>query len=309
MTEKDSADRPADPPHRDLPARAGDDRPVSPSELERVMRRAANLQFRAGEEGDDLPAGEVVRIGEEVGLDARYVRQALAELHAEALIPSRPEESAVAVRLFGPSSVRASRVVPGTRGEVEMALTEHFRDGELLKQVRARPGSSLWEPAGGVVATMKRSLDVSGRGYELAKARNIEVGVHELEPGWSLITLTADLGNRRTEQALGWFLGLGAAAVPAAIFLVAAGGPGLPILLGAALTGGAAFGTATFATNAMMRRQRARMELALHGVLDRLEGGEALQIRDDDPPPRSKGPDWWDNLRSRLLDELTTGRD
>lgn len=282
--EASTAERDADrtAPSRGLPAR------VTPAQLERVIRRASDLQFRGSSEvGSDLPADEVLRIGSEVGLDARYVRQALAEVQAEALVPRAPDDEGLARRVVGPGLVQVSRVVPGDAAGVDAKLADHLSDRELLKPVRSRPGRSLWEPAGGLVSTMRRAMDVSGHGYRLAKAKSLQVAVEELEPGWSLVTLTADLRNERTEALAGFFSAFGAVGVAAGIFLVAVGGPELPFILGSTLAGGTAVGGATWASRTYLRRQRERMELALQGLLDRLESGEDLG---------RTGPSWHERL-------------
>jgi len=281
MTQEDRRDAPPEGDEtgassEDLPTRwTGTGEALTSEEVERVIRRASDLQFRAGSnESDQLSEGEVIRIGEEVGLDSRYMRQALAEVRADSLVPVLPEESAVAARLFGPGLVRASRVVPGEPAEVENRISGYLRSEELLKQIRSQPGRSLWEAAGGAVNTMRRAMDVRGREFALAKARSVAVDVEPLETGWSLVSITADIRNMRTETAGGWFFGLSLAAIPAAILLSVTGGPELPLLLGMGLSGGTALGTATWASGKHFRRQRGRMELAIQGFLDRLERGE-----------------------------------
>lgn len=253
-------------------------RSVSSTDLERVIRRASDLQFRAGTgEGESaLDEAEVVRIGEEVGLEPRYVRQALAEIHADSLLPAVPGESRLPARLWGPGLVRTSRVVPGDRADVEAKLEAHLEERELLKRVRHQPGRSLWEPAGGLLSTMKRAMDVGGHGYELAKAKSVDLVVQVLEPGWSLVTLTADLRKARAEAATGWHIaGLGVA-ISAAVALAISGAPEVAVLLGSGLTGGVGLGAATWATSAQHRKRRDRMRLVLDGLLDRLELGEPL---------------------------------
>lgn len=255
---------------------------ISPAQLERVIRRAADLQMGSGEgEGTgELDEAEVVRIGEEVGLDPRHVRQALAEVRADSLVPGLPEDSELATRVWGPGLVRESRVVPGSRGEVEAKLDRHFREVELLKRVRSQPGRSLWEAAGGLVSTMQRAMDVGGRGYELAKARSLEVSVELLEEGRCLVTLTADLRNARGQAAAASYTIGSLVGAAGAIFLVATGGPELPLLLGSAAAGAPALGGATWATHAWVKKRCGRVRLVLQGILDRLEQGVPLE------PPR-----------------------
>lgn len=262
----------------DVPVvRSGSGRAVSSAELEQVIRRASNLQFRARDySGHGLEEGDVVQIGEEVGLEPRYVRQALAELHADSLIPILPRGARVTDRFWGHGWVRATRVVPGSRSEVEGRLERYFEQHELLKRVRSQPGRSLWEAAGGLVSSMKRAMDVGGHGYRLAKARGVDVMVEPLESGWSLVAITVDLRNERTAAAAGWHLGMGGLAVAAATLLVGPVGPEIPLLLGSGLAGSAGLGAATWGTSAHFHRRRARVQLDLEGLLDRLETEEPL---------------------------------
>lgn len=250
---------------------------ITREQLERIIRRASDLQFRSSTNvGGALQPNDVVQIGAEVGLDERHVRQALAEVEAASLLPSPPDDDGFARKLIGSAVVRASRVVPGDQAHVEHNLEGYLKDQELLKQVRSKPGRSLWEPAAGLVSSMRRAMDVSGRGYMLAKARSFQVSIQPLESGWSLVTLTADVSNMRRERAGGWYGGLGSGGVVGGVGLVVATGGGILPILGAAALVTSAMGVATFASRADMKKQSERVELALQGLLDRLERGESL---------------------------------
>ncbi len=250
---------------------------VTQEQLERVIRRASDLQFRGSTSvGGELGAGEVVQIGAEVGIEERYVRQALAEVQAESLVPDAPPDQGLARRISGPAIVSASRVVPGSPPEVEANLEAYLREEELLRQVRSRAGGSLWEPATGLVSQMRRAMDVGGRRYILAKARSLRITVEALESGWSLATMTADIGNMRAERLGGWFAGLGLGGVGGGLGLVIATGGGILPLAGGIVILSGCMGVATAAVRADMRKVRRRMELALEGLLDRLERGQNL---------------------------------
>ena len=263
--------------------------PVPSSELERIIRRATELQqgTAGAGGGEDEPLGEdeIVRIGREVGLEPRHVRQALAEVRAESLLPDPPRDTGLPQRLWGDAFARASRAVPGDPGEVRERVERHFRERESLQPIRSRPGRSLWEPAGGLVSKMQRALDVGGRGYELAEARRVELTVAGLESGWSLVTVTADLRNVRTEHATGWTAGAAALGLPAVFVATAA--IGLPVELAAPLVAGGAGGASALGARRTTAKRRRRVELVLVGLLDRLETGEPLE------PDRS---DWRDRL-------------
>jgi len=261
-----------------VPARRARSEAITREQLERVIRRASDLQFRSSTNvSSDLDPAEVVRIGEEVGLDARHVQQAMAEIQAEALVPTAPEDGGFMAKWAGPAVVRVSRVVPGDQARIEANLEHYLREKELLRPVRTKPGRSLWEPARGLVSSMRRSLDVGGHGYTIARARRLQVAVEALESGWSLVTLTADMGNVRNETAGGWLFGLSLGSLSAATTLVVAtGGVVLAVVGGAAIVGGAV-ATARGAARTHIRKERERMELTLLGLLDRLERGETLE--------------------------------
>lgn len=275
-------------PHDDARGfEAGAGSPPLPAErLQDVIRRAAEIQMGEGEgTRDELSTEEILRIGTEVGLEPHHVRRALAEVRAESLLPDPPEDRGPARSFWGAGVARASRAVPGDRAEVQGRVEEHFRSRESLQSVRRRLGRSLWEPAGSLVSKMQRALDVGGRGYELAEARRVELAVAGLEDGWSLVTLIADLRNVRTEHGVGWLAGSAGGAVGATIVAVAA--VGVPLVAALPAVAAGAVGASALGGRWTLQRKRERMELVLHGLLDRLEQGEELEPR---------RPDWRERL-------------
>ena len=248
-------------------------------ELERVIRRAAELQSREGESPEfELDETEVVRIGEEVGLAPRHVRQALADLRAESLLPDLPVETSLAARLWGPGLVRESRVVLGDAAAVEAKLERHLLERETLTPIRQRPGHSLWEKSGGLVSSLQRGLDLSGHGHELAKSRNVELFVEQLEPGHSLVTIVVDLRNQRAEHATGWFFALapGVTGLTTALGIILTGNLAF-IAIGAGLGAAAGVVSSVTVTSKSFQKRRARVALLVQGILDRLEAGRSLE--------------------------------
>lgn len=254
--------------------------PLSSDELERVIRRAAELQTSREALPDRLDADEVMRIGAEVGLQESHLRRALLELRAESLAPAQPSDRSFAVRLWGGVHVQASRVVPGDPAQVQERLEQYLESAESLRQVRSRAGQSIWEPASDLVSQIRRGLNLSGHGFALAKARRIEVAVQSIEPGRSLVNISADLRNKRAEHLTGWYAGAGAAVAGLTSGLVLAAG--LPLALTLPIVAGVAFGGSTPLVRLTLRSERERVELGVQGLLDRLERG-ALGA----PPARS----------------------
>ncbi len=247
---------------------------VSREQLEKVIHRAAELQFSQGEAHESLDAVEVLRIAEEVGLEGRHVRQALAEMRADAMLPAQTGERSIATRLWGEATVVESRVVPGAPHEVISMLGEYLAEQESLRCVRDRPGQQVWEPASDLMSNLQRGLDFGGRGYELAKARSIGVMAQPLENGRTLLTVTADIKNQRVGHAAGWYGVLGTFGLGSALGAILGEGASALIVLPAVIGGIAAVGT--FGTVKTLARRRKRLELAVQGLLDRIETGSSM---------------------------------
>ena len=242
---------------------------ITQAQLERVIHRAAELQFTRGEIYDGLEIEEVERIADEVGLEGRFVRQALAEVRADALAPSRPEDRSFATRLWGEAAVIESRVVPGAPEEVFEKLRKHLTDRESLRCVRDRPGQQVWEPASDLMSQIQRGLDFSGRGYELAKAKTVTVLTQPLEEGRTLVSIIADISNSRAGHAAAWYGSLGFFGLGSALGAVLGEGATALIVFPSVAAGVAAVGT--LGTAKTLARRRARVNLAVQGLLDRLE--------------------------------------
>lgn len=244
-------------------------------ELDRVIRRAAELQFQEGERGatgEAMSEEEVLRIGQEVGLEPDHLRRALGELRAEQLTPALPREEGVFARVVGPARVQAARAMSGTVATLAPPLHAWLRRNESLTPLRERLGSSVWTPNQGFTAQIQRGINLTGKTYDLAQGKSLEVSLVDLEEGWVLVTLVADLSNVRAEHGFGWGIGLGLGSLGVGLAVgVAAAFPPAAIVgtaLAAGMVGGG--GGSTLARQTLAPA-RARMALALEGLLDRCE--------------------------------------
>lgn len=247
----------------------------SRTDLDRVIRRAAELQFeQSSDQGGVAPLREsdLLRIGSEVGIENRFMRQAIGELRAEQLLPDAPLDRGLLSRLVGGAAVRSYRVVPGSVEDVDTKLSEHLKVAETLSSVRSRKGHSLWEPQRGVLADLRRGLHWRGYRYELARVTGMHVTLLPMEEGFVLASMTADLRRPRSESATGGAIGLGLA--------FAAAGSGLgwwigfPLLAVPAALAGVFLGIRV--ARGPFRRIGERIRLVMEGILDRLEAGEPL---------------------------------
>jgi hypothetical protein len=238
---------------------------ISREALDRILQRAAELQAGEHDIGEGLTEGELLALGKDVGIPARYLRQALLEERTRTVATA---PAGLLAWLAGPAQLAAARVVPGDRTVVERALTRWMEDEELLQVKRRFPDSTSWEPKRGAFASIQRALGAGGKSYALAHAAEVAGQVTQLEPGFCHVQLTADNHRARSVRIQGAALlgSLGLAAAAAAIplgFLMPWALLPLPILAAAGVT--------------LLRRhgpENERIQVALEQVLDRLEHGE-----------------------------------
>ena len=232
------------------------------------MRRAAELQASEQEIGDGLTSPEVMALGKDVGIPERYLRQAMLEEQTR----TAPEvATGTWAWLTGPRSIVAHRVVPGDRATVERALSRWMTEEELLQPKRHYADRTSWESKPGAFASIQRAL-AGRRRYSLASAGEVSSQVVQLEAGFCLARLEADIRQHRTNRIsggtvmaiIGWGL-TGATALiapPLALAQVLMLVPGVGLTLGGAMVARS------------YRGANERMQVALEQVLDRLERGE-----------------------------------
>jgi hypothetical protein len=240
--------------------------------LDRILKRAAELQAGGQDVGDGLTREDLLKLGDDVGIPAQYLRQALLEEQTKAV--PEPARGLWDV-LAGPARVSAYRVVPGDPATIERALARWMEGEELLQVKRRFPDRVTWEPKSGFLASMQRGLKVAGRAYALANALEIAGQVTPLEKGFCHVQLVADVRNLRRQRVGGAtaLAGIGALATLATLSLGIV--PGAELV---AFVPAAAGGLGGLALSRTHRGLAARVEVGLEQVLDRLERGEIRAV-------------------------------
>lgn len=246
--------------------------------LERILRRAAELQTAEREIGEGLTPEEVLALGKEVGIPGQYLQQAMIEERAH-VEPASP--AGLADRLAGPASVSAQRVVSGTQDDVSNALLRYMEEHELLCVQRQQPGRITWEPLGGFQAAVRRSTAAFGSGkkpFMLTNAQTVAATLMPLESGYIHVTLAADARGLRRNFLAGGIaslsVGVAATAILAVLtpFLIVAAAP-LPLALGVG-----------YGAVRQYHPKLARIQLGLERVLDHLQQ-DGVRVREL-PPAR-----------------------
>src|SRR2546425_11656455 len=159
---------------------------ISREALERIIRRAAELQAGARDSAAGLTGPEGLTLGKDVGIPPRYLHQALLEERTRTTVAQR---SGPWGWLAGPAQLSAARVVPGGRGTVERALARWMQEEELLQLKRRYPDRTTWAPKVGAFASIQRALGTGGKSYALARAAEVAGQVTQLEPGFCHVQL------------------------------------------------------------------------------------------------------------------------
>ncbi|MFI5207796.1 MAG: hypothetical protein ACHQX4_07235 [Gemmatimonadales bacterium] len=268
--------------------------------LERIIQRAAELQAGEMDTGESMTESELLKLGADVGIDGRFLRQAMYEQAAGGAV-----ERGFVARWFGPGRVFASRVVAGDKPHLEDALAQWMTEGEALTVKRRMPDRTVWEQQKGFLANMKRGFGVGGRSYHLARAVDITVVVTPLEAGFCHVELSADVSQRRsTAVAVGVAGGTAIAMLGVIVLAISAQHPllldmvaSVPIAAGAAIP---------YLSGKSHRKRNDQMQLALEQILDRLEHGEIKpRHKNLEPSPIAR---FADDIRRAITEGIEQGR-
>jgi hypothetical protein len=259
-----------------LPATVGGKQTLLDREaLERVLARAAELQGTAAipDSGDLISESQLLEIGKEVGLNRETLNQALAEERTRVNVP---EERGLVAQIAGAGYATATRTVPGNARDVLATIDTWMLREECLQVQRRFADRITWEPQRGLFGKLRRTVNVSGRGFYLMDAAQVSATVMPVDAGRVVVRLDADIHPSRARRVgVGGLLG--------AVGLAASGVIGLglviahiPLLIAAGSTviplGGSAFAAYQIARS--HRTVLSSVQLALEQILDRLEHGE-----------------------------------
>jgi hypothetical protein len=243
--------------------------------LERVLARAAELQGAGAipESSDLISESQLRDIGNEVGLSAEMINQALAEERTRINVP---EERGLVAQIAGASFATATRTVPGTQRDVLATIDAWMLREECLQVQRRFVDRITWEPQRGLFGKIRRTVNVSGRGYYLMDAGQVSATVLPVDGSRVVVRLDADIHASRSKRVgMGGVVAtLGAAASGiVGLALVVAHLP-LIIAAGAAVLPFAGSSVAAYKVARTHRTVLSGVQLALEQILDRLEHGE-----------------------------------
>ena len=243
--------------------------------LERVLARAAELQGTAAmpESGDLISESQLLEIGKEVGLSPATLNQALAEERTRINVP---EERGLLAQIAGAGYATATRTVPGNARDILATIDTWMVRDECLQVQRRFADRITWEPQRGLFGKLRRTVNVSGKGFYLMDAAQVSATVLPVDASRVVVRLDADIHPSRSRRigasgfvgamglAVSGVIGLGLAIANLPL-LVAAGATVIPI---------AGSGIGAYQIAKSHRNVLSSVQLALEQILDRLEHGE-----------------------------------
>lgn len=237
-------------------------RGLTPDEVARVLRRAAELDAAAGhvDAAELVDAALVEEAAAEAGLSRAAVRRAIDEL---ALEPGAGRGSAL-----GPARLVVERRLAGSVDDVTAHLHRYLRS-QLLQPRRVSPTRSRWVPRQGLGAVLRRAADVGGR-LLLDDVGSLDLVVTPDGPGETVrVRLEADLTAVRRGRNVRLAGGAGAGALGAGTVVLLVGfapAAAFAVPVGAGLAAGGHLAARSYA-----RHRVGRVHDALAGELDLLE--------------------------------------
>jgi hypothetical protein len=227
------------PDDKDLPVRRAPDLPATSrnfttEELEAVIRRAVELQAGTSARAEDgLSDVDIVRIGQELGLEPTTVRRAMAEVRG------RPaEERGALVRVVGEGTVRAARVLRRPAASTGLLLDRYLRESELMVAQRRFPDRTRYVRASSIAAGLTRFARGLSRSHQPLNLKQLDVAVSAIDAESCLLELSVELTGTRgglvagvlgggSTVAAGWVTAVWATAVADPLMLL-----GIPIVAG-----------------------------------------------------------------------------
>lgn len=249
-------------------------------EFDAVIRRAAELASSEPDAAESsLTEAELFRIAREVGLSERHVRTALTEVRSSTRVGGAMD------RVFGPTHLRAVRVVPGEPADLHRALDDFLVGTQLLQPVRRGPLLLQYRPAVDWASQIARAASFTSRKYYVASAKSVEVHLEAVDDRHTQVQLLVEPGTRGDAMG-GAFGGGGVAGIAAGVGLGVAvvltgGALALAVPVGAA-AGASVTGGVAWAVGNAHKKKLLEVRAELEGILDHLELGETLE-----PPPAS----------------------
>jgi hypothetical protein len=166
------------------------------------------IQTAAGTPEEGISEGEVIRIGQELGIDPVTVRRAITDVRGRP-----PEERGLLARTMGPGSLRAARTVRKPAAAVGLLLEEYLVKCEYMVVQRRFPDRTRYVRGTGFAASMGRGMRMFRDSHKAMDLAQLDVSVSALDDDACLVEVSMDTTGTRAGLAAGAAAVGGSAAV------------------------------------------------------------------------------------------------
>lgn len=195
---------------------------LSSDDVERILERAIALEAEASRPGaDSIDADTLGRIADELGIERRHLRQAMAE----ELLRIEEEDPGWLSRNLMPRSIAESRTVAASPDKVRAVLDYWLSTHEGMRKRTGNLDEATWHRDGSPLVAIKTALKMTQGDGSLRSVRSLSDSIKPLTVGNQVVSVEADTSNLR-QLAIGLLVGsglLGAAAVGVSTGLDAGG--------------------------------------------------------------------------------------
>ena len=156
--------------------------------VERVLRRAIELQFDDDHGPDTLRPEHIERIADEIGISASHVRRALFE---EATASEQVEMTPLD-RFLAPVRMKERTIVDSDLATVTDTVDTWLEKHEGLQKRRLHGHGVVWEKDSSPVASIRMGIGVGKGTGAMRSVGPITHHIHSVEADKHLVTLEAD---------------------------------------------------------------------------------------------------------------------
>ncbi len=187
---------------------------LSTGEVERVLRRAIELQTDSEYRTDEarLDREALRRVAAEIGIDPDHLESAVAE----ELLRVQAEQPGLIDRWLAPSRLTVRGAGQGDMTQVRASLDRWLGYHAGLRKRAESHSSAVWESDKSLVAAARMKLRGAQGSGALRTTMGVRDDIHPLDPGKQIVTIEADTGNLR-RVALGMLAGTAIASGAAAV--------------------------------------------------------------------------------------------
>lgn len=240
-------------------------RRYSNTELEAVIKRALEMQAGSATRPEDgISEIDVVRIGQELGLEPAMVRRAMAEVRT-----GGTGDKVALEGLTGAGDVRVARVLKRPAAATGLLIERYLRESELMVPQRRFADRTRYVRDASLAAGLTRFARGFSRTHKALDVQQLDVAVAALDADSCLLEFTVDLKNMRAGLVGGMVGGSSglAAAWAAVVWATAIVDPlmliGIPVIAGS-----------WFGMRAIYASVHRSVREKLESLLDRIEHNE-----------------------------------